>query len=117
MHTRTLLTLLVTALYAPALAAQAPETADPELAPLARMIGGTWHLGEDSYHSFAWGIGGRSITSVNYFVPPDGPKQVSEMMFLYHPGTDDDHYEWTLYQKDDAGAWVRRFDGTFERRR
>lgn len=163
-----LYTTLVVLLAAPPSSAQAPATADPHLAPMARLIGGTWHLGEDSYHEFAWGVGGRSITSTSYFVVEGTPKKVSETTFLYHPGQervvghgvaidmgidffgydvsfagdtitleleahgpaagtepqretwifpDNDHYEWTLYAQDESGQWVRRFGGTFERRR
>ena len=73
---------LTTATASPALA-QVPH---PELEPLARLVGGSWHLGADSYHIFAWGVGGQSVTTKSYFVLPEGDKLVSEGAFFYHPG-------------------------------
>ena len=60
----------------------------PEVVPLARLVGGSWYLGEDSYHTFELGVGGQSVTSKSYFVLPDGDKLVSEGAFFYHPGED-----------------------------
>ena len=58
----------------------------PELAPLERLIGGSWHLGEDSHQSFSWGVGRQSVKSEMHFVTPDGTALVAELTFLYHPG-------------------------------
>jgi hypothetical protein len=30
--------------------------------------------------------------------------------------TDDDHYEWVLWARDEGGTWTRSMGGTFERR-
>ena len=143
------------------------SAAEEALAPFERLVGGRWHIGEDSWQTFEWGLGRRSVTASMYFVTPDGEKRVSELTFAWHPGegvvkgygvaidmgidffeydvrvdgdvftfdlqafgpaapggparetwtfTDDDHYEWVLFEGVDSG-WERRMAGTFERRR
>jgi hypothetical protein len=64
------------------------QEARAELEPLARLVGGRWHLGDDSYHTFALGVGGQSVTTTSYFVLPDGEKLVSQGTYFYHPGED-----------------------------
>jgi hypothetical protein len=66
--------------------ASSGQEARPELAPLARLVGGRWYLGEDSYHTFALGVGGQSVTTSSYAVLPDGERLISEGTFFYHPG-------------------------------
>ena len=48
-------------------AAVAAQEAHPALAPLARLVGGRWYLGTDSYHTFAWGVGRQSVTTVPWY--------------------------------------------------
>jgi len=94
--------------------AVAAQETHPELAPLARLVGGSWYLGTDSYHTFTWGVGGQSVTSKSYFVLPDGDKLVSEGMFFYHPGEKTlkanavaidmglDYFEYTIEARGDT---------------
>lgn len=65
-----------------AVAAQEPH---PELAPLERLIGGRWYLG-DSYNVFEWGVGGQSVRMASYAVLPEGDQLIAEGAFVYHPG-------------------------------
>ena len=57
-----------------------------ELEGLERLVGGRWYLGDDSYHTFSWGVGGRSLKSESYFVTTGSETLVAEMTFFYHPG-------------------------------
>ena len=95
-------------------AAVAAQEAHPALAPLARLVGGRWYLGTDSYHTFAWGVGRQSVTSKSYFILPDGDKLVSEGTFFYHPGEETlkayavaidmglDYFEYTIEARADT---------------
>jgi hypothetical protein len=58
----------------------------PEMAPFERLIGGRWHLGDDSYQTFSWGVGRLSVKAEMYFAGPAGPELVSEMTWYWHPG-------------------------------
>ena len=167
----TCLALLLAVFSAPAAGRQSIDTvATPaEMAPFERLVGGRWYLGDDSFQTFTWGVGHRSVTARNYFVTPAGATMVGEMMFLFHPGrgaligtgvavgmgidvfeytsielhgdtlvldletygpqasadtqretwafTAPDRFDWTLWARGDDGAWLRRFGGTYERRR
>ena len=156
------MTLLAAAMLSVVVSPLAAQTAPPPDSPLAgfeRLVGGRWHLGEDSYQVFNWGLEGRSVQGEMHFVTPDGAKQVSEMTFLHHPSedvikgfgvavhmgvdffeydvafrgnevrldlraygptetgelqretwtfTDDDHYVWKLFTRDESGEWTER---------
>lgn len=56
------------------------------LAPLERLIGGQWHLG-DSYQEFEWGVGRLSIKATSYFVLEGQSRLVSEGAWYWHPAT------------------------------
>ena len=67
--------------------AQAQEPPTPTaLQPLERLVGGSWHLGDDSRITFTWGVGRRSVKGEHFFSGPEGEKLVGETTFLYHPG-------------------------------
>ena len=65
---------------------QSAEEAHPELAPMARLIGGDWYLGDDSYHTFSWGVGRESIVASSYWVTPEEERLVAQSTFFHHPG-------------------------------
>jgi len=65
---------------------QAIPSGAPELEGFARLIGGQWHLGEDSFNTFEWGVGGRSVKAKGFFVVGGEARPVSELTFAYHPG-------------------------------
>lgn len=67
------------------LAAQSSNDAGP-LEPLARLTGGAWYLGEDSYQTFRWGLGRLSMIAEMFVVTPAGDQPVSQMVFAFHPG-------------------------------
>ena len=69
--------IAASSVVAPDIAAHLPTTADPALAPFERRIGGRWHLGADSYHTFEWGFGGRSVIAEGHFITAGGDKRVS----------------------------------------
>jgi len=54
------------------------------LAPLARIVGGSWTLGE-SHQVFSWGVGRRSISGEMYFASDGTPRLVSQFMWYWHP--------------------------------
>ena len=95
-------------------ASAAAQEMRPELAPLARLVGGSWHFGADTYHTFTWGVGRQSVISKSYFVLPDGDKLVSEGTFFYHPGEGTlkayavaidmglDYFEYTIEARGDT---------------
>lgn len=66
-------------------AAEPAGANDNPLAPLARLVGGEWHM-RDSYQTFEWSVDGRTIVTRGYAVGESGPKLVSEGMWFWHPG-------------------------------
>ncbi len=70
-----------------AVGAQATADSNP-LAPFARLMGGEWYLGDDSYHAFEWGVGKKIVHSKSYFVVNGSPTLVSEGVWFWHPGNE-----------------------------
>ncbi len=69
---------------APVAAAQTSPPSDA-LEFLGRMVGGTWHLGEDFQQTFEWGVGRQAIHAKGYFVANGEYRLVSEGLWMLHP--------------------------------
>lgn len=66
--------------------AGAQESDDSPLAPFARLVGGEWWLGDDSYQVFEWGVGEQLVKTKSFFVVDGEPVLVSEGVWFWHPG-------------------------------
>lgn len=55
------------------------------LAPFERLIGGKWVMG-DSFHTFEWGVGQKTVNTRSYFLMEGNPVLVSEGSWFWHPG-------------------------------
>jgi hypothetical protein len=82
--------LAVTLCLTQSIAGQVVEPS-PALEGFERLIGGRWYLGDETFHTFAWGVGGRSVKVQSYSVTAgsgtdESETLVSELTFLYHPG-------------------------------
>jgi hypothetical protein len=55
------------------------------LAPLARLVGGSWRLGETE-HRFTWGPGRRALTGTSWNGSDASREAVAEVMWYWHPG-------------------------------
>jgi hypothetical protein len=55
------------------------------LAPLARLVGGSWRLGETK-HRFTWGPGRRALTGTSWTGTGASREPVAEVTWYWHPG-------------------------------
>jgi hypothetical protein len=62
------------------------QAIESPVSALGRLVGGRWHIGDDSYHVFSWGVGRQSVLGEAYLVKPEGETLVSQTTFFYHPG-------------------------------
>ncbi len=77
--------VLVVMLPILAVYAVAPERPDDPLAPFERLMGGKWTAGE-SYHTFEWGFGNKTVVAKTYFVSEDGAEiLVAHGIWFWHP--------------------------------
>lgn len=67
------------------IAQESKEVSSEALSNFSRLIGGEWHL-DNSYQTFEWGVGEKSVRAKSYFLVNDTPKLVSEGAWIWHPG-------------------------------
>ncbi len=63
------------------------ESSENPLAPCERLIGGEWHM-QETYQTFEWGVGKKSVVGKSYQVVDGEAQLVGEGMIIYHPGDD-----------------------------
>jgi len=84
---------------------------DVPLAPFERLVGGEWHL-EDSYQSFEWGVGRRSVRARSYLLVDGTAQLVSEGFWYWHPGEQRIRGVFTAIEMPvTLFDYVTRFDG------
>ncbi len=63
----------------------APESPDGPLAPFERLMGGRWSTGQ-SYHTFEWGFGNKTVVAKTFSVAEDGKELlVAHAIWFWHP--------------------------------
>ena len=64
----------------------AEESLDPDdpMASFSRLVGGRWVLG-DTYHTFEWGVGQKTILARSYALNEGGEELTAEDRWFWHP--------------------------------